>query len=99
MSQVKNMIDQNGYKYTGITLTLHYMIDIKGINLFSSNEFNGSILNLVPFYYEEAKQNYIETKQIENELKDFEFNDTPIIVHKTIGHTTKYKEIDIGGIR
>ena len=56
-------------------------------------------MNLVPFYYEEAKQNYIETKQIENELKNFEFNDTPIIVHKTIGHTTKYKEIDIGGIR
>lgn len=99
MSQVKNMIDQNGYKYTGITLTLHYMIDIKGINLFSSNEFNGSILNLVPFYYEEAKQNYIQTREIKENINNFEFNETPIIIHKSNSPTIKYKKIDIGGLR
>lgn len=97
-SQIKNMIEQNKYKYKGILLTLQYMTDIKEMRLFDDN-FNGSILNLVPFYYEETKQNYIDQKNIAKQIEEFDFNENIIVIHKSIKHDKIYKEIDISNIR
>lgn len=97
-SQIKNLIEQNKYKYTGILLTLKYMKEIKELNLFDDN-FNGSILNLVPFYFEETKQNYMETKRIKDEVENFDFKENIIVIHKSIKKEKKYKEIDMSSLK
>lgn len=73
MSQVKNFIEEYGYKYSGIKYCLWYMKEIENINLFN-NDFNGSVLNLIPYYYEKSKQYWKETNDIKKEIKNFDFN-------------------------
>lgn len=71
MSQVKNMREEYGYNYGSILYTLNYMID-KGVNIFR-DDMNGSIMNLVPFYYDEAKRYCEELQRFKHQLQDFDF--------------------------
>lgn len=90
-SQLSNIVNEYNTKYSAIKYTLWYMIEIKGLNLFNEN-FNGSILNLVGFYLDEAKQYYKDTQQIKQEINNFNFDEKEIIVHRTISNKEK-KEI------
>lgn len=71
MSQVKNMREEYGYNYGSILYTLNYMIN-KGVNIFKEN-VNGSIMNLVPFYYDEAKRYCEELQKFKHQIQDFKF--------------------------
>jgi hypothetical protein len=98
-AQLSNIVNQYNTKYSAIKYTLWYMVEIKGMNLFDDN-FNGSILNLVGFYLDEAKQYWIETENIKKEIKNFDFTDD-VVVHK-ISKTQKietHKEISMEDLR
>ena len=48
--------------------------DLFGINLFSDRNYNGSVLNLVPYYYDEAKKYCEDSIKIRDNFKNFDFN-------------------------
>jgi len=83
MQQTKNMLADNPtWKYGGLRYTLYYMVEFAEINLFD-DKFNGSILNLLPYYYEEAKDFYRQkamiNKEIDSKTDDF-FEDDIVYV-------------------
>lgn len=94
-SQIKNLVDK-GMKYSGIKYCLWYMIEIKEMNLFN-DDFNGSILNLVDFYYEESKRYWKQTDDIRKEIEQFDFEDNVVIVKKPLDKYNKkcYNKIDL----
>ena len=97
-AQIKNQIDEYGFKYSGMLLTLKYMVDIKGMQLL--NDRSNSIVSLIPFEYNNAKNNYIETQRIKKEVEAFDFNDKEIIVKKSIDKPKKklYNSIDMNNL-
>ena len=98
-AQLSNIVNEYKTKYSAIKYTLWYMVEIKGMNLFDDN-FNGSILNLVGFYLDEAQQYWQQTDNIKKAIKDFDFNDNEIVISKHIGNNSKkiYNEIDMNNI-
>ncbi|MDD2496189.1 MAG: hypothetical protein PHE29_13485, partial [Tissierellia bacterium] len=75
--------------------TLQYMNEIAGVNLFDGGQ--GSVLNLVPFYIDEAKDYYFELQEIKEAIKRFEFSDEVVVVKKS-GNGDKSKMIDMEGM-
>ena len=97
-AQIKNQIDEYGFKYSGILLTLKYMVEIKEMNLLDNK--SNSIVSLVPFEYNNAKKNWIETEKIKKEIKAFDFNDEEIVIKKSIDKDNKklYNKIDMNDL-
>ena len=97
MATLKNMMDKYDYKISGILLTLQYMSDILGRELLT--EDNNSIFALVPFYYDECKSVYIQTREIQKRIKEFEDDDVVVVSKQFNKNDTRlYDEIDIGGL-
>lgn len=99
LRQIKTFIDDYGYKYKGIQLTLEYFFELKGNSLVKSQ---GGI-GIVPYVYEEAKQYYMMKQQVAENLRTLE--DVPVTEKKvTIKDPTKQakyrtkKTIDITGL-
>lgn len=92
-SQIKNILSDNkDYKYSGITYTLNYMVNTLELNLFNE-ESNGSILSLVPYYYNEAREFCIKCAEIKKLANEFDF--TPNIrVVKVGNRDKKIKEME-----
>lgn len=63
---ISNLIKKYGFTYKGIELTLRYMFEVKKI------AETRSFLPLVPYYYNETKEYYIETLAIEQAFENFE---------------------------
>lgn len=97
-AQIKNQIDTYGFKYSGMLLTLKYMTEIKGMNLLDDK--SNSIVSLIPFEYNNAKNNYIEMQKIKNKINTFDFNDEEIIIKKHIDKSNKklYNSIDMDSL-
>lgn len=94
MATLKNMLEKYDYKISGILLTLKYMCDILDRELLT--EDNNSIFALVPFYYDECKRNYIETKEIQKKIKEFDFDEEKTIKVKGYEkNKIKYKKIEM----
>ena len=74
------------------------MVDIKGMQLL--NDRSNSIVSLIPFEYNNAKNNYIETQRIKKEVEAFDFNDKEIIVKKKVDKPNKklYNSIDMNNL-
>lgn len=85
-AQIKNLIENYGYKYSGIRYTLWYMKEILEKPLID-NSYNGSILNLVPFEYINAQKYYQEQKALKDAFKVFEGNNKKTIIR----HNTQRK--------
>ena len=78
---LKRMMDEHkDYTYRGIVYTLWYMKKIKQMDLFSAE--SNTVLALVPFTYQEAKQFALDCQKIRNSVKDFEINDEVIVIKK-----------------
>lgn len=91
-AQIKNIQKENPkLNYNWIRYCLWYMKVIKGQNFFDEN-FNGSILNLVPFVYLEAFNYWQETKGLKAKIENFTLNDTPRIIK--MHHKEKIKKFD-----
>lgn len=69
MSQVQKYQKDYNYTFSSVKYTLWYMIYVQELELFDYEK--GSILNLVPYYHEQAKQYYLESTQIKRDFKDF----------------------------
>lgn len=88
-SQISNLLEKNpSWKYSTIKYILWYMIEIKGMNLFDG--YNGTVLNLVEFYYQESKDYYMECEEIKREIEIFEFDDEVKIVKKNSENDKRY---------
>ena len=71
------------------------MYEILEINLFSE-ESNGSILSLVPYYGLDAERYYNQCLRIEENSENFEFTDAITIKKKKYsGENKRYKHISI----
>ena len=95
-AQIKNQMDEYGFKYSGMLLTLKYMTEIKGMNLLTDRSV--SIVSLIPFEYNNAKNNWLETERIKKEIDNFNFDEEKeIIIKKAIDKNNKkiYNSIDM----
>ena len=81
MSVLKNMMDEHkDYTYKSIRYVLWYMKKIKQMDLFSAE--SNTVLALVPFNYNEAKQFALECNKIRDSVSKFEMNDEVIVIKK-----------------
>lgn len=95
MSQTKNILQEHEvWSYSTLQYILYYMYEVLGLNLFSE-ESNGSILSLLPFYGIEAEKFFNQTQEIEESIKNFDFNDNEIVIKKSCCDRKK-KYIDLG---
>lgn len=82
-AQIKNMQKENPkLTYNWIRYCLWYLIEIKQQNLFNE-EFNGSILNLVPFVFLEAYNYNKETRVIKAKIQDYKEDTERKVVIRT----------------
>ena len=97
-AQTKNILQEHEvWSYLTLQYILYYMYEVLELNLFTE-ESNGSILSLIPFYGLEAEQYYNQCTEINKQIDGFEFNDNKIVVKKSNKAKSKYKMIDIGGL-
>ena len=97
MSQTKNILQEHEvWSYITLHYILYYMYEVLELNLFSE-ESNGSILSLLPFYGLEAEKYFNQTKEIEKSINEFDFTDNEIVIKKSCNGKKK-KYIDIGGL-
>ena len=97
-AQTKNILSEHEiWSYATLQYILYYMYEVLEINLFSE-ESNGSILSLLPFYGIEAEKYFNQTKEIEKSIDEFDYNDNEIVIKKSCGGKKK-KYIDIGSLK
>ena len=97
-AQTKNILSEHEiWSYATLQYILYYMYEVLEINLFSE-ESNGSILPLLPFYGIEAEKYFNQTKEIEKSIDEFDFTDNEIVIKKSCGGKKK-KYIDIGSLK
>lgn len=93
--QTKNILQEHEvWSYSTLQYILYYMYEVLELNLFSE-ESNGSILSLLPFYGLEAEKYFNHTKEIEESIKNFNFKDNEIVIKKSCCDRKK-KYIDLG---
>ena len=98
MSQTKNILQEHEtWSYSTLQYILYYMYEVLELNLFSE-ESNGSILSLLPFYGIEAEKYFNQTKEIEKSIDEFDFTDNEIVIKKSCGGKKK-KYIDLNELR
>ena len=91
--QTNSLMQEYGVKYSGIEYTLWYMIEVKEMQLLGE-EYDGTVLNLVGYYIDEAKQYWKKCDNIKQLVKDFDFDDNIIVVKKgNIDRGKRWKEI------
>lgn len=81
-AQISNMSSEHNYKYSGMKYALYYMTEIEELNLFSK-ESNGSVLSLIPFYYDKAKDFYLSCEEIKKDVANINLSDNVIKVVKS----------------
>ena len=68
-AQIKQiMTEDKTLNYNQLIYVIKYMVDILEMNLFDDS-FNGTILNLVPYYINEAREFCIKCKDIRKKAK------------------------------
>ena len=89
-AQIKQIMSEDKtLNYAQIKYIIWYMVEILQMNLFDDS-FNGTILNLVPYYINEAREFCIKCKDIRQLAKDFDFSNNVKIVK--VGNRSKKVE-------
>jgi hypothetical protein len=79
-AQIKQiMTEDKTLNYAQLLYVVKYMVDILEMNLFDES-FNGTILNLVPYYINEAREFCIKCKDIRKMASEFDFEDKVKVV-------------------
>lgn len=92
-AQIKQiMTEDKTLSYAQIKYVLWYMVEILQMNLFDES-FNGTILNLVPYYINEAREFCIKCKDIRKMASEFDFEDKVRIV-KVGNRRNKVEEME-----
>ena len=89
-AQIKQiMTEDKTLNYNQLIYVIKYMVDILEMNLFDDS-FNGTILNLVPYYINEAREFCIKCKDIRKMASEFDFEEKVRIVK--VGNRSKKVE-------
>ena len=92
-AQIKQiMTEDKTLNYNQLIYVIKYMVDILEMNLFDES-FNGTILNLVPYYINEAREFCIKCKDIRKMASEFDFEDKVKVV-KVGNRDKKVDEMD-----
>ena len=94
MKQTTSLMQEYNIKYSTIKYVLWYMIEIKDMNLLGG-DYDGTILNFVGYYSDEAKQYCNSCQEIKKMVKEFEFDDNVIIIKKSKNSENRVREIDL----
>ena len=79
-AQIKQiMTEDKTLDYNQLLYVIKFMVDILEMNLFDDS-FNGTILNLVPYYINEAREFCIKCKDIRKMASEFDFEDKVRVV-------------------
>jgi len=79
-AQIKQiMTEDKTLNYNQLLYVIKYMVDILEMNLFDDS-FNGTILNLVPYYINEAREFCIKCKDIRKMASEFDFEEKVRVV-------------------
>lgn len=76
--QIKEYKEKRNYTYKGMELTLRYICEVEKKQLRNAAE---SGLGLIPFYYEKAKQYYINLYSVQKSFKNIEINNKVEILY------------------
>ena len=94
-AQIKNMEDKDpNMTDMGILYTLWFMSEVKGVLMLENCE-NGSILNLVPFYYSQAQQYYLTNKKLKEIYENYDFTKSEEVVVRKNVYKPKRRKINI----
>ena len=89
-AQIKQiMTEDKTLNYNQLIYVIKYMVDILEMNLFDES-FNGTILNLVPYYINEAREFCIKCKDIRKMASEFDFEEKIRVVK--VGNRSKKVE-------
>jgi hypothetical protein len=92
-AQIKQiMTEDKTLTYSQVSYIIKYMVDILEMNLFDDS-FNGTILNLVPYYINEAREFCLKCKEIKKLASEFDFSDDVRVV-KVGNRSKKVKEME-----
>ena len=79
-AQIKQIITEDKtLTYAQVSYIIKYMVEILEMNLFDDS-FNGTILNLVPYYINEAREFCIKCKDIRKMASEFDFEEKVRVV-------------------
>ena len=94
-AQIKQiMTDDKTLNYSQLRYIIWYMVEILQMNLFDDS-FNGTILNLVPYYINEAREFCIKCKDIKQLASEFDFsNNVKIVKVGNRGNKIEYMSFD-----
>lgn len=92
--QTASLMQEYNIKYSTIKYVLWYMTEIKEMNLLSG-DYDGTILNLVGYYIDEAKQYYMQCEEIKKSVAKFNFDDNVIVIKKSKNSGNRFREIDM----
>ena len=90
--QIKQIEEKLKINDNWVRYVLWYMIEIKEMNLID-DKYDGSIMNLVEYYYTEAYDYWLEIGEIKKSIDEFEFEDKVVVVNKSFSKKKKYKEL------
>ena len=89
-AQIKQiMTEDKTLTYAKLSYIIKYMVEILEMNLFDDS-FNGTILNLVPYYINEAREFCLKCKEIKQLASEFDFDDKVKVVK--VGNRSKKVE-------
>lgn len=98
MSQSKNIMSEHKkWTYTTLQYILYYMYEIEELNLFTE-ESNGSILSLLPFYGQKAEQYFNESSLIENSIEQFNIEENTKVIKSNKNINKRFKPIDLSSL-
>ena len=79
-AQIKQIMSEDKtLNYAQLLYVIKYMVEILQMNLFDKS-FNGTILNLVPYYINESREFCIKCKDIKKLASEFDFSNNVKIV-------------------
>ena len=91
-SQMKNLLDEHqDWNYMTLYYIMWYMHDILEMDLIDKKTL--SPLNLVPYYYLEAKEYYLECAEINKNINEFVIKDPIVMKASANKQKTRYKKI------
>lgn len=93
MKQIKEYKEKRNYTYKGMELTLRFIYEVENKYLLDASETG---LGLIPYYYEKAKQYYINLQKIKKSVEKIEIHNEPEVIYlKPPTKKRKKKMIDI----
>ena len=92
-AQIKQiMTEDKTLTYAQVSYIIKYMVETLEMNLFDDS-FNGTILNLVPYYINDAREFCLKCKEIKKLASEFDFSDDVRVV-KVGNRSKKVKEME-----